>query len=179
MSSVTERTDHEIGSVRLMGGAFAFLRVVSGLVWLSNALAKLFFDGKSNFDWGFVTFNLIDRATARGMLQRASDGTFQPLRWLYQDVVLANWSFFQWFLTVGELAAGLMLLFGIGSRLGALIPLLLIGPIWIMSLDHGNLYLWEYPNELLPLLLLAIVPSGRVFGQDRKLAPRFNGRWPF
>jgi hypothetical protein len=42
-----------------------------------------------------------------------------------------------------------------------------------------NLYLWEYLNELFPLLLLAIVPAGRVFGQDRKLAARFGGRWPF
>jgi uncharacterized membrane protein YphA (DoxX/SURF4 family) len=179
MSSVTDRTEHEIGSVRMLSGAFAFLRIFSGLIWLCNGLAKLFFDGKSNFDWGFITFNLIDRATARAMLERASTDTFQPLRWIYHDLVLANWGFFQWFLTVAELTAGLMLLFGIAARLGATIALLLIGPIWIMALDRGNLYLFEYPNELVPLLLLAIVPSGRVFGQDRKLAPRFNRRWPF
>jgi hypothetical protein len=44
---------------------------------------------------------------------------------------------------------------------------------------HKNHYLWEYPNELFPLLLLAIVPAGRVFGQDRTLAARFGGHWPF
>ena len=178
MSSVTERTDQGIGSARMLGGAFAFLRIISGLVWLTNGLAKLFFDGKSTFDWGFLKFNLIDRVTAKAMLERASEDTFQPLRWIYRDLVLANWSFFQWFLTFAELAAGLMLLFGIASRLGALIPLLLISPIWIMMLD-GNLYLWEYPNELFPLLVLAIVPTGRTFGQDRTLAARFAGRWPF
>jgi uncharacterized membrane protein YphA (DoxX/SURF4 family) len=83
-----------------------------------------------------------------------------------------------WVLTGAELLAGVLLVLGVASRLGAIIPLLLIGPVWIMMLPKG-LYLWEYPNELVPLLLLAIVPAGRVFGRDRTLAPRFGGRWPF
>jgi uncharacterized membrane protein YphA (DoxX/SURF4 family) len=166
------------GSVRGMGGAFAALRVFSGVVWLSNGLAKVFLDPGSRVDWGFVEFELINQPTARSMLERASRDTWQPLRSIYHDFVLGNWGFFAWFLTVGELLAGVLLVLGVASRLGAVIPLLLIGPVWIMMLPKG-LYLWEYPNELFPLLLLAIVPSGRVFGRDRTLAPRFGGRWPF
>jgi uncharacterized membrane protein YphA (DoxX/SURF4 family) len=178
MAGVAADADTQFVSPRLLGGGFAVLRILFGVVWLSNGLTKVFFNQDSNFDWGFVSFNLINQNAARSILQGASDDTFQPLRWIYQDVVLANWGFFAWFLTVAEIAAGLSLILGIAARLGATIGLLLIGPVWIMLLD-SNLYFWEYPIELLPLLVLVIVPTGRVFGQDRKLAARFGGRWPF
>lgn len=163
-------------SPRVLAGGLAALRILFGGVWLSNGLAKVI--GQSTYDWGFLSFNLIDRSVARAILHDASARAGQPLHWIYQDVVLPNWGFFQWFLTVAELAAGAALLFGIASRLGALIGLLLIGPIWIMLLDRGQ-YLWEYPLDLVPLLVLAIVPAGRTLGLDRTLAARFHGRWPF
>jgi hypothetical protein len=34
-------------------------------------------------------------------------------------------------------------------------------------------------EDLFPLVLLAIVPAGRVGGLDRVLAPRFGHHWPF
>ena len=178
MSDVAHGAERAAVSVRTLGGGLAALRIFSGLVWLSNGLAKVFFNQNSNFDWGFVSFGLINQPSARSVLERAAEQIFQPLRWIYQDLVLANWTFFAWFLTIAEVVAGISLLFGIASRLGATIGLLLIGPIWIMLL-HTNLYLWEYPNELVPLLILAVVPAGRFLGQDRKLAVRFHGRWPF
>ncbi|MGH3861818.1 DoxX family membrane protein [Actinokineospora sp.] len=165
-------------SPRLLGGGFAALRVFFGAIWLSNGLAKVFANQNSNFDWGFVSFNLINRPAAKSILEGASDDTFQPLRWIYHDFVLGNWGLFQWFLTIAEVVAGLMLLLGVAARLGALIGLMLIGPVWVMLLD-SNQYFWAYPVELLPLLVLAIVPAGRMFGQDGKLATRYAGRWPF
>lgn len=93
--------------------------------------------------------------------------------------MLPNWGFFGAFLTVAELAVGLGLIFGVATRLAAVGGLLLIGPIWLMLLHTGG-YLWEYPAEdLLPLVLLAIVPAGQAGGFDRRLAPRFAHRWPF
>jgi thiosulfate dehydrogenase (quinone) large subunit len=178
MDGVAAQVDRGVVPVRVVIGGFAALRIFFGLVWLSNGLAKIFLNQNNSLDWGFISFNLVNQPAARGILDGASKGTWQPLRWLYQDFVLANWDFFAWFLTVAELATGLSLLLGIAARLGATVGLLLVGPIWIM-LWHTNLYLWEYPNELFPVLLLAIVPAGRVFGQDRKLAPRFGGHWPF
>lgn len=165
-------------STRSYAAGFAVLRIVSGVIWLSNGLAKVFLNGNPSVNLGFAKFSLINQPTAHDLLDKASRNTFQPLHWIYQDVVLANWGFFAWFHTVTELAIGLSLLLGIASRLGALGALLLIGPIWIMTLGAG-LYLWEYPNELLPLVLLAVVPAGRRWGQDDKLAARFGGRWPF
>jgi len=89
------------------------------------------------------------------------------------------WGIFGAFLTVAELAIGIGLVFGIATRLAAVGGLLLIGPIWVMLL-HTNLYLWQYPAEdLFPLLLLAIVPAGRLGGLDGRLSRRFGYRWPF
>lgn len=173
-----EQVDKELVPTRMLGGGFAAIRVLFGAIWLSNGLAKVFLNQDNSLDWGFLSFNLINQSAARGILARASGDTFQPLTWIYNDLVLSNWGFFQWFLTVAEIGAGLLLILGIAARLGALIGLALIGPIWIMLIDSGG-YFWQYPVELLPLLVLAIVPAGRAFGMDRKLAQRFGGHWPF
>jgi len=129
---------------------------------------------------GFFSFNLVTRGSAQFIATGAAGKTqIAPLGAFYRDVVLPNWGFFGAFLTVAELAIGLGLIFGVATRLAAVGGLALIGPIWVM-LWHTGGYLWEYPAEdLFPLLLLAIVPAGRTFGLDARLAPRFGRRWPF
>ncbi len=164
-------------SHRHLARGFAALRIFVGLIYLSNTIAKVFNVGVVEF--GPFGFSLISRDGARGILEGAAKDTWiTPLGALYENVVLANWGFFQWFLTVAELGVAVGLLFGIASRAAALGGLLLITPIWIMLLDE-NAYLWLYPVDLFPLLLLALVPAGRAAGLDRTLAARFNGRWPF
>ncbi len=176
MDNTTAQVAKQPASTRSLASGLAALRVFFGVIYLSNALAKLI--GQSTFDWGFFSFNLINRGAARGLLGGAADRSFEPLRTIYQDLVLANWGFFQWFLTFTELAIAVSLLFGIACRLGAVVALLLIGPIWLTMWDAG-LYLWLYPLDLVPLLILAIVPTGRSFGVDGKLAARVSSRWPF
>lgn len=156
---------------------FAVLRIYVGVVFLSNAVAKVI--NIDAFEVGRFRFTLIDRGGARGILDGAVDGTWlAPVGRLYAKYVFPNWEFFQWFLTAAELAVGLGLLLGIASRLAALGGLLLIAPIWVM-LWNEPLYLWLYPADLIPLLLLAIVPAGRTAGLDRRLAARCRGYWPF
>jgi thiosulfate dehydrogenase [quinone] large subunit len=150
----------------------------TGLVWLSNAIAKVI--NVNLYDWGFLSFNLVTRGVAESIAKDASSKTYvAPLGAFYQHVVLSNWGFFGNFLTVAELAIGFGLLFGVATRLAAVGGLLLLVPIWVMLWHRGG-YLWEYPAEdLFPLVLLAIVPAGRVGGLDRVLAPRFGHHWPF
>ncbi|MEO7058562.1 MAG: hypothetical protein ABI083_02490 [Lapillicoccus sp.] len=154
------------------------LRIFTGLVWLTNALAKV--TGTSSYDWGFISFNLVTRGIAKSIaIDAASKTSIAPLGAFYRDVVIPNWGFFGIFLTIAELAIGLGLVFGGVTRLAALGGLLLIGPIYLMLL-HTNLYLWQYPAEdLFPLILLTIVPTGRLAGLDKRLASRFHHRWPF
>jgi thiosulfate dehydrogenase (quinone) large subunit len=176
--STTEETVGAPSQYLAMARAFAALRIFTGLVWLSNGLAKLI--NKGTYDWGFISFNLITRDTARSIAAGAASKThIEPLGAFYRDTVLPNWGFFGSFLTVAELAIGLGLLFGLATRLAAVGGLLLIAPIWLMLLPTG-LYLWEYPAEdLFPLVLLAVVPAGRLLGLDRALAARFGHHWPF
>jgi uncharacterized membrane protein YphA (DoxX/SURF4 family) len=180
MSETTElapNTTTSLISPRMLNGGLAALRIGFGVNWLSNAIAKLI--GKTNFGGGWFSFNLVDRNIAHGILQQSVGSTpIAPLRGFYSDVVLANWGFFQWFLTLTELAIGLGLLLGIASRLAALGGVLLLAPIWLMLLGT-NQYLWTYPLDVLPLVLLAIVPAGRVAGFDRALGARLHLRWPF
>ena len=168
---LTERT------YQAMARAVAALRIFIGIDWLSNGLAKVF--NVASVDWGFFSFGLINRDAARGIAADAAARTaIRPLGAFYQDVVLANWDVFGVLLTAGEVAIGLGLVFGVATRLAAVGGLLLIGPIWIMLWDT-NLPLWDYPLDLVPLAVFAIVPAGRVFGLDRTLAARFRDRWPF
>ncbi len=176
-TNTIEQTRPQLAAPRSLAGGFAALRIFFGVVWLSNGLAKLFDTG--NYDWGFLSFNLITRGAARSIASdAASKSQIAPLGAFYRDVVLPNWGFFGILLNVAELAIAIGLLLGIATRLAAVGGLLLIGPIWLMLL-HSNLYLWEYPLDLFPLVLLAIVLAGRTLGVDRTLATRFHGRWPF
>lgn len=158
---------------------FATLRIFFGLIWLTNGLAKLF--DKGTYDLGFATFGLLWLPQAQFIADDASTNTFfAPIGSMFQNVVLPNWGAFGVFLTIAEIAAGLALLFGVLTRAAAAGTLLLIGPIWLMYLvSAANQYLWTYPVDLLPLLLLAIVPAGRTWGYDGRLAARFGDRWPF
>ena len=179
MSRVADTSEdiHAASTYRLMAGGFAALRIFTGLVFLSNALAKV--SGKGNYDWGFFNFNLITRVAAERIATNASSKTgISPLGSFFQNVVVANWGFWGIFLMLAELAVALGLLFGVATRLAAVGGLMLLVPIWVM-LWHTDLYLWEYPLDLFPLLLLAVVPAGRVAGFDRTLSARFGGRWPF
>jgi len=157
---------------------FTVLRIFTGLVWLSNALAKVF--NVSSFKWGFFSFTLVDRESAKNILTDAAGKTgIKALGSMYQSVVLPHWGFWSIFLTLTELAIGLGLVLGVASRLAAIGGLMLITPIWIM-LWHTNMYLWEYPAEdLLPLVLLAIAPAGRQLGLDRLITAKVGRRWPF
>jgi len=165
-------------TMRIAKGLAAF-RIFVGLVWLANALAKVVNQG--SYDLGVVSFSLISRDTARGLLETYTgpeSHAIAPLKSVYRDLVLANWGFFQWLLTAAELVVAVSLVVGIASRLGPLVALALIFPLWIMVIDNGR-YLFEWPLDIVPLAILAAVPAGRVWGQDRRLAARFGDRWPF
>jgi uncharacterized membrane protein YphA (DoxX/SURF4 family) len=122
---------------RLMGRAFAVLRIFTGLVFLSNAIAKA--TGAGTADWGFFSFTLITRDGAKSIASGAADKTqIAPLGAFYRDVVLPNWGFFGVFLTIAELAVGLGLIAGVATRLAAVGGLLLIAPSGSCSGTPGS-----------------------------------------
>jgi uncharacterized membrane protein YphA (DoxX/SURF4 family) len=170
---------------RSLARGLAALRIFFGLILFSNGLAKLF--SFTEVAIGPYKGTLIDRPGARAILdfevnRRGGDGTDLPLlKSLVNDVILANWGLFEWVTTALELGAGLALILGIASRGAALAAL---GQQLFLQLVYFSSarFMWEQPHEWVPLVILALIPSGRVWGLDRRFATRGLrrlGNWPF
>ena len=84
-------------------------------------------------------------------------------------------------MTALEVGAGAALILGIASRGAALAALGQQLFLQLVYLSSGR-WAFEQPHEWVPLLILALVPAGRVWGFDRRLVHRglrrFGG-WPF
>ena len=163
-------------SPTLLHAGFFALRIYVGLVFLSNGLAKAL--DRQNTTWGPFSFSLITRGSAKNIAQGAAGRSHIPVvSAFYRTTVLPHWGFFGVFLTVAELSLGVALLLGILTRVASVGGLLLIAPIWVMLWHTGD-YLWDYPADLAPLVLLAVVPTGRILGLDGPLRRRVP-HWPF
>jgi uncharacterized membrane protein YphA (DoxX/SURF4 family) len=169
----------------LLGRGLAAFRIYAGLVLFANGVSKLF--EFRTIELGPYKATLIDRDEARQILdfetnRRGGDGTDLPvLKDLVNDVFLPNWDVFQWLVTALELGAGAALIVGFASRGAALAA---FGQQFFLQLVYLSSARWafEQPHEWVPLLILALVPAGRVWGLDRRVAHRGVGRfdrWPF
>jgi uncharacterized membrane protein YphA (DoxX/SURF4 family) len=168
-----------------VGRGLAAFRIYAGLVLFANGVSKLL--DFRNIDLGPYEVFLIDRAEARSILdfevnQRGGDGTDVPLlKDLVNDVFLEYWDVFQWLVTALELGAGAALIVGLASRAAALLA---FGQQFFLALVYASSgrWLFEQPHEWVPLLILALVPAGRVWGLDGRIVRRSGGRldrWPF
>lgn len=172
----------DLPSAYAMAAAFALLRGFFGLVFLLNGIAKLFEFHRVAI--GPLVANLIDRADTRFILDAVANGQGKhppaPLRSLVNDVFLKHFGFWQWVFTAAELGIGLLLVLGLASRLAALLGLLQVGFLALFYLSNDR-WLLEQPLEVVPLILLAVIASGRVWGFDGSpsIPPRLRGRWPF
>lgn len=174
----------------LFGRGMAVIRIFFGIILFANGVAKL--DARAGrIDVGPYHANLVTRDGARSILnfeinerqiQRdAPKGTQVPgLRDFVNNVVLARWDVFQWVVVAVEVGAGALLILGLASRGAALIALgqqLFLALVYLSS----NRWAFEQPHEWLPLIVLAIVPAGRIWGLDGPLVRnrRRLRRWPF
>lgn len=188
--ATTKDTQDPLLDPILFARGMAVIRIFFGIILFANGLAKLE-PSLGPIDLGPYHANLITRDGARGILnfevnerrirEGAPQGTQVPgLKPFVNDVVLANWGIFQWLVVLIELGAGGLLMLGLATRLGALVGLgqqLFLALVYVSS----NRWLFEQPHEYVPLIVLAIVPAGRLWGLDARLVrdtPAFR-RWPF
>ena len=174
----------------LFAKGMTVIRIFFGIILLANGLAKME-PSLGQIDLGPYHANLITRDGARGILnfevnerrirEGAPQGTQVPgLKWFVNNVVLANWGLFQWVVVFVEVGAGLLLVLGLATRGAALVGLgqqLFLALVYVSS----NRWMFEQPHEYVPLIVLAIVPAGRVWGLDTRLVrnnPTLR-RWPF
>ena len=175
---------HGLVSESALGRGLAVLRIFSGIILFANGLAKL--TGERNFDFGWYRGFLIVRNEARSILrfevnERGETGTRVPyLKDFVNDHILANWNIYEWIVTFTELGLGLLLIVGLMSRgaaLGAAGFHLFLALVYLSS----NRWMFEQPHEYVPVLILAVVPSGRYWGIDGLLLRNVPSlrRWPF
>ncbi len=182
--SAVNRDADRLVSARALGGGLAALRIFAGVIMFANGLAKL--TGERNIDIGWYRGFLIVRNEARSILQfevneRGGTGTRVPyLKDFVNDHLLPNWDVYQWVVTFTELGVGLLLIVGLASRGAALAAFLFHGFLALVYLS-SNRWMFEQPHEYIPVLILAVVPSGRFWGIDGILLrnrPSLR-RWPF
>jgi uncharacterized membrane protein YphA (DoxX/SURF4 family) len=151
--------------------AIAVLRIFFGVVFLSNGLAK-FVPGIAHLPGGYY---LIDSQGAKSIIQH--NAAHHPVA-LYHDLVfnlfVPNWAVFGPLVGLAETTAGLLLLLGLASSLGALLAALL--SMHIQFSDANGPWLYEYAVEWVPLLCLVFLGAGRRWGLDGRIA-RTNPRW--
>ncbi|WP_175484075.1 DoxX family membrane protein [Modestobacter sp. DSM 44400] len=169
-----------------LGRGMASIRILLGLTFLLNGLAK-FFDITRVSLLGFRA-TLIGREDAAGIMQRnglesrGGRGTAVPL---IQDItrfLLEHYDTVRWLLAGTETIAGALLVLGAASRLGALLALL--SALYVQALYYSSgAWLFEEPLIWVPLFVLALVPAGRSWGVDRAAAGRRLDRgrrpWPY
>lgn len=177
-------SEEPLVSPTAMGRGLAALRIFFGVIFLANGVAKL--TGDRNIEFGWYRGFLIVRNEARSILdfeanQRVEGGTPVPfVRNIVNDLILPNWDVFQWVVTWTEVGVGLLLVFGLATRLGAVMGLgmqLFLAALYFNS----NRWMFEQPHEYVPLIILAIVATGRYWGLDGVLLrnnPKL-ARWPF
>ncbi len=175
---MTTASTHDHGvSIDVLGRSLAVVRILLGMTFFLNGLAKLF--GIHRVEIGPYLGNLINRADARFILDvevnRNARHQVPLIGRITNDLVLPNWDLFSWGLTAVEIAAGALLVAGLASRLGALLAL---GPATFLFFVYlaNDRWFFEKPLELVPLVLLLLVPAGRWWGLDRRFAAR---GWPF
>ena len=152
-------------------GAIAVLRIFFGVVFFTNGLSK-FLPAIARFPAGYY---LIDSDAARSIIQ--ADARHHPVgvyHSLVFDVFVPHWGVFGPLLAVAEMGAGLLLLLGLASGLGALLAAVL--SLHIQFADASGPWLFEYAVEWVPLLCLIFMRSGQTWGLDGMLADH-SPRW--
>ncbi len=176
----------ELPSARRLARGLAALRIFVGSILFANGLAKLL--GITTITVGPYKANLIDREATRFILRyeglenpaNGGPGTEVPGLEPVVRFLLDNFGLMQWVITAAELGVGALLILGLASRGAALVGLaqqLFLALLYASS----NRWLFEQPHEYVPLIILALVPSGRVWGLDGRLSWRRarTGRFPF
>lgn len=180
------KVEPDLPSAQLMAKGLAALRIFAGSILFANGLAKLF--GITTIGIGPYQSNLIDREAARFILRfeglenpaNGGPGTEVPGLEPVVRFLLDNFDFIQWLLTVAEIGIGLMLIIGLASRGAALLAL---GEHAFLTLLYAssNRWLFEQPHEYVPVLILLLVPAGRMWGMDGRLRWKRAraGQFPF
>ncbi len=178
MASWNSQSSTSVSSIEPMvshaalGRGLAALRIFVGIIFFANGFAKL--TDERVVEIGWYSGVLIVRDEARNILdfevnKRNQTGTRVPyLKDVVNDIILPNWDSVQWVVTYTEVGVGLLLILGFVTRGAALIGLLFQLFLALVYASSSR-WMFEQPHEYIPLVILAIVPTGRYWGVDGPL----------
>ncbi len=137
----------------------ALVRIFVGLLWFQQLAWKM-----------PPTFGGLRR-----YVESEAQHTFVPgYSAILTNVFLTHFSLLGAGVWIAELLVGITLLFGLFTRFGALLALLLSMQLYIgLAYAPGEWY-WTYGMLVLLALALIAVPAGRRLGIDQLLAPRLQ-----
>ena len=158
----SEQVTTQTPSVSLSEGSLfvlALVRLFFGLLWFQQLFWKL----PPSF------------AGLHRYVVEEGQYTFLPgYAFIIQHIFLPNFLLLGAFTWIAELLAALSLLFGIFSRFGALLAIILSLQLYVgLAYAPGEWY-WTYGMLVLLGIVLAAIPAGRRLGIDQWLAPRLE-----
>lgn len=140
-----------------------WIRTFVGIVYLTNALAKVF--GVRSLTLGPWKSYLINRDVALG-IQKSNTGSAPGFLHDLGNLVVNNWDVMQWLLTAGELAVGVGLVLGLLGRLSAIVGFLLAFSTFLFAMGSGG---WTYDYLFEPVLLAILVFAEPLPGLDSRM----------
>lgn len=136
----------------------AGLRVLLGVLWLANLSWKLPPDfGRDDAEGLLYNFRLAEEHAVIG-----------PLRSLASDVLIPHFTVFGWLVFLVELAAGVLLVVGLWTRIGAALGLLQSIAITLLVVRAPDEWAWTYVLFVALSLAVLLTPSGRVLSLDAR-----------
>ncbi len=137
---------------------FAALRVLMGVLWLANLAWKL------PPDFG--------RDQPRGLMysfrQAEHHAIGEPLRRFMAHVVIPHFTIFGWQVFVVEAVAGVLLLLGWHTRIGAVVGLLQAIAITVLTVRAPNQWSWGFVLFIAVSLVLVVAPANARWSLDRR-----------
>ena len=158
---------------RLPGLALGLARVSMGLLWLTNQGWK-----------AAPTFRCADppdylhNGTGRGlawwMNEMAEQSIFPPHAWFIREIALPNCNAFGWVTLLIEGGAGVLLLLGLFTRVGALLGLIQSINLFLGLAYAPNEWAWSYAMMVIIHAVLLATAAGRFLGVDALLHDRLE-----
>lgn len=142
----------------------AFIRILTGVVWLIHAVPK--FLNSAAF--------LPPNGAFAAYLARGIPATAGPYHDFLANVVSPNAALFAELVRFGELLIGISLVLGLFSRVGALFGVLLPLNYMAARAAMGTVNGWGSPDAMLALLsfISLVLPTSRIAGFDGLRTPR-------
>ena len=143
----------------------ALARMALGLLWLASLRWKLPPD-----------FEASGQTSLREWLElEVEHAAFGPYGDLIDAVVLPNFTFFAWFIFLAELAVGLSLLLGVGTRIAALVGLAMSANLLIGLLEVPGEWPWSYLLMIMWHGTILVSSAGTMWSLSALISDRSTG----